>query len=308
MAASNGTQVLRLETHRAVEDRLVNHLSGRTRPPTAREVAPVVLADGSILQPIHQLIEPCSSSAAREVVQRHWPSGRGGKPRALVEGLMAGLAAYGEQDEVPPEREAEYHQANADWLQRALPHVHWIQITAHRDETSPHTQFSFVPIDSTGKLSWKSVRTEACALARGEVGSQAMHEQIDRAKAAERRERLAREQAEREERRAAEATALAEEARDQRALAEDAADTARKLRDRRVAELERLDLAADTARGLCGMWQRLEGAARAGAVSARERCDAARAECDAMVQARDAAHAECDEALEARDTARAERD
>ena len=220
-----GVQLLRIETHKHLEDRLVAHVRGVTRPPTARPVDPAIV---SIFPPvelgaIHDF-GGVGAAAAREAIKRHWPRGRGARPRECIDLLIAGPPRYGDPDQWSTARELEWARETVAWVTKMLGSGAVVVTAAlHRDETSPHVQLVVIPVDEAGRLSWKSVRTAAVkraraagvqptgrtaygtiqdwyqqavgrryALGRGAVGSQAQHEAVDRAAAAERREELAK--------------------------------------------------------------------------------------------------------------------
>ena len=202
-----GIQVMRLETRRTLDRALVIHDSGASRPETARDVrdgTPAVVQLGGV-----------GYDVARQAIEEHWPRGRGRKPHEAVEVLLAGAPPYGE-GEWSLEREREFAEACYAWTRKTLgPQSVIVGAWWHRDESSPHVHVIAVPIASTAKMGWKGVRTEAMArlgkrphkvadtfralqddfhevakgfgLLRGEVGSQATHQQVNRAQAAERR-------------------------------------------------------------------------------------------------------------------------
>ena len=206
-----GVQVLRIESRPTLDVGLVRHIVGESRPETARDVDQRVVDLGGV-----------GLEAGRAAILAAAPKGRGRRPNHAVEFLLAGAPPYG-PDEWSEEREREFAQACYDWAREVLgPRSVIVSAAWHRDETSPHVHVLAIPIDSAGKLRWKGVRDEAANrlgsprsarggqyrvlqddfhaavasrydLGRGEIGSQATHHEIDRARAAERR----REEAER---------------------------------------------------------------------------------------------------------------
>ena len=267
-----GIQVLRLETRRTLDRALVIHDSGQSRPETAQDVPD----DESR---VHQL-GGVGYEAARQAIQEHWPRGPGRKPHEAVEVLVAGAPPYGE-GEWSLQREGEFIEACYEWVEKTLGAKSvivggwW-----HRDESSPHLHMLAVPIDSSGKLGWKGVRTEVMerlgkrvhkvadtfrglqddfhlevakgfGLGRGEVGSQATHQAVDRAKAAERRREVAEDAVDAAE-------AAAEKARDEEADARRDAQEAKTRRDElheEAVELRgrELNARAETARAERGL-------------------------------------------------------
>ena len=149
------------------------------------------------------------------------PTGRGRRPREGVEFVVAGPPPYG-KDAWSEDHENEWAQASYEWLCSVLgPQSVVVTAALHRDETAPHIHVLGVPIDAEGRLGWCRVRDEAVGrigptqagkgrrkyrtlqddyhaqvgqrygLARGEIGSRATHQAIDRARAAEARAQAA---------------------------------------------------------------------------------------------------------------------
>ena len=175
--------------------------------------------------------------AAREKIVEHRPAKgtRGRRAKPILDVMIAGPHAHGDPEEMRPERRKRWARETLQWLQeRVGPDMVLVTASAHFDETAPHVQALFVPIHD-GKLAWKAVRDAAAqrirderapepgrksrgfrdayrtlqddyhaqvgvhyGLARGEVGSEATHAQIDRAKAARGELRTAREAWQRE--------------------------------------------------------------------------------------------------------------
>ena len=226
--AMAGIQVLRIESRRTLDGALVDHIAGTTRPETARKVPEPVVALGGV-----------GLEAGRAVINEHRPRGRGRPPHHAVEFVLGGAPPYG-SDPWDKEREREFADACYEWACGVLgPRSVIVSAALHRDETSPHVHVLAVPIDSTGALRWKGVRDEAAdqlgvprrgrklagayrafqdsfhagvgrpfGLGRGEVGSKAKHEQIDRAKAAELRRDEAEQAADAADERATESREL----------------------------------------------------------------------------------------------------
>lgn len=209
-------QVVRFTARPTLDAALVRHVEGHSRPDTARPVEAEALGE------IVDLGGDKHSAFAALAEAR--PTGRGGRPYEAVEVVMAGPPPYGDDGSWPFDRELAWARASCDWLLSVIgPRAAVVASSLHRDETSPHLHVLFVPIDSAGKLRWTGVQLEAMerlgvprsrrkktppyrvfqddyharvgvrfGLGRGEVGSVAKHEDIDRAKAAERRVVVAR--------------------------------------------------------------------------------------------------------------------
>ena len=221
-----GVQVVRFKSRPKLEGQLVAHVAGETRPETARPVEPVTVQlerhPPVTLREVWKLGgEGYAAGAA--AVRKHWPTGRGRKPHEVLGVMIAGPPPYGDPDEWSPEREFEWALASHRWMLKAFgPDVVEVTSAFHRDESSPHVQSMVIPIHK-GKLAWKAVRDAAAkraraagvqptgrtaygtlqdwyheevgrrfGLERGEVGSQAKHQAVDRAKAAERRVEVAK--------------------------------------------------------------------------------------------------------------------
>ena len=267
MAEPGQYQILRIETYKRLDERLVSHVKGVTRPPTARPVDPdIVSVDPDIVSvhpeqpPLGAIVElgGKGAGAARELIERTRPTGRGRKPGEAIEILMAGPPSYGSAGQWSEVRELEWARGSFVWLRRIVgPDSLIVTAALHRDEKSPHIQVLVVPVHE-GRLGWTAVKNAAAArlapdlshpprtkyagfqddyharvgcrfgLARGEVGSQATHAQINRAAAARAELKRCREQWVHErsefERRAEEAAAAGHDARIDALLAEVVAD------------------------------------------------------------------------------------
>ena len=227
LAMAGNIQVMRIETYKKLDERLVAHVKGVTRPPTARPV------DQSIVS-VHEPVElgaiveldGAGAGAGREAIERTRPTGRGRKPGEAIEILLAGPPPYGDPGQWSNARELEWARASLEWVRETIgPESVIVTAALHRDETSPHVQAVVVPVHK-GRLGWTRVRDAAAVraveqgtsdpergrkskyaalqddyqarvgrrfgLGRGRVGSEAKHEAIDRAKAVEAREAHAR--------------------------------------------------------------------------------------------------------------------
>ena len=216
MAEPGQYQILRIETYKRLDERLVSHVKGVTRPPTARPVDPDIALVHPEQPPLGAIVELGGegAGAARELIERTRPTGRGRKPGEAIEILMAGPPSYGSADQWSDVRELEWARESVAWAQRIIgPDSLIVTAALHRDEKSPHVQMLVVPVHE-GRLGWTAVKNVAAAriapglphpprtkyagfqddyqahvgrrfgLARGEVGSQATHAQIHRAEAA----------------------------------------------------------------------------------------------------------------------------
>ena len=139
---------------------------------------------------------------------------------------MCGPPPYGE-DAWNEARELQWARDSYQWGRSVLGQKSVVASAAlHRDETAPHIHVLAVPLDRQGKLGWCRVRDQAIGrispgerikgsnkyrtlqndyhahigkrygLGRGEIGSTASHEAIDRSKAAEARARQAEKEVE----------------------------------------------------------------------------------------------------------------
>ena len=266
MAEPGQYQILRIETYKRLDERLVSHVKGETRPPTARPVDPDIVSVYPAQPPLGAIVELGGegAGAARELIERTRPTGRGRPPGEAIEILMAGPPSYGSAGQWSEARELEWARESFVWLSRIVgPDSLIVTAALHRDEKSPHVQVLVVPVHE-GRLGWAAVKNAAAArlapelshpprtkyagfqddyharvgcrfgLARGEVGSQATHAQIDRAAGARAELKRCREQWELERseihRCAEEAAAAAEhDARIDALLAEVADEKAAKV-------------------------------------------------------------------------------
>ena len=239
-------QVLRIETRKELTTALIRHADGRSRPSTARSSGGGVELLGGDLE------------AARRVLHQARPTGRGRRPKEAIEFVIGGPPAYHEPGAWTAETERAWAAASVAWAKGILGERSAIAVAAlHRDETAPHVHVLAVPVSSDGRLGWCRVRDEAAALlprrgrkyrafqddyqasvgvayglARGKVGSQATHAQIDRQQAAEGAAEKAEQEAER-------LTAEAEEAQRQAKEAERQAEEAEKLARKAEVRTER---------------------------------------------------------------------
>ena len=211
-----GKQVLRIETRERLRPGNARHVAGLVRDPTARPVPEPVIALGG-----------ADYAAARKAL-RTAPRRPGRRPCEAVELVLAGPPPFDGTGGAPwaPEREREWaHAAYAGGRSILGPESVVAAVGWHRDEAAPHIHVLAVPRPEGGggRIGWCAVRDAAVSkicggrragsryrvlqddlharvshrfgLGRGEVGSEALHEAIDRAKAVEARARLAQREA-----------------------------------------------------------------------------------------------------------------
>ena len=211
-----GKQVLRIETRERLRLGNARHVAGLVRDPTARPVPEPVIALGG-----------ADYEAARKAL-RNAPRRPGRRPHEAVELVLAGPPRFDGTGGEPwaPEREREWAHAAYAWARGVLGPASVVAAAGwHRDEAAPHVHVLAVPRPEggSGRIGWCAVRDAAVSricgggragskyrvlqddfhanvsrrfgLGRGEVGSEAVHEAIDRVKAVEARTRLAQREA-----------------------------------------------------------------------------------------------------------------
>ena len=159
MAEPGQYQILRIETYKRLDERLVSHVKGVTRPPTARPVDPDIASVHPEQPPLGPIVELGGegAGAARELIERTRPTGRGRKPGEAIEILMAGPPSYGSADQWSDVRELEWARESVAWTQRIIgPDSLIVTAALHRDEKSPHVQMLVVPVHE-GRLGWTAV-------------------------------------------------------------------------------------------------------------------------------------------------------
>ena len=157
--------------------------------------------------------------AAKQREAKAARKGKGGRPaRPAVELVMAGPPPYGSPEEWGEDVVRLWAQHSVEWARELLGPESVVALAVlHRDETSPHVHVLAVPVDSGGVLGWERVKNEAGArmggsgrkakrgvrysqmqdhyharvgepftLRRGEKGSKAKHNTINRQRASER--------------------------------------------------------------------------------------------------------------------------
>ena len=207
-----GKQVLRIEARERLQLANARHVAGLSRDPTSRPMAePVVVLGGASY--------PAARTALRDAPRR-----TGRRPHEAVEFVLAGPPPYdGSGGEPwPLEREREWAHAAFAWACSVLGPESVIAAAGwHRDESAPHVHVLAVPrpAGGGGRIGWCATRDAAVAricagtragskyrvlqddfhaqvsqrfsLGRGQVGSEARHEAIERVKALESRARKA---------------------------------------------------------------------------------------------------------------------
>ena len=297
MADPGHYQILRIETYKRLDERLVAHVEGVSRPPTARPVDPGVASVHPEQPPLGAIVElgGAGAESARELIDRTRPTGRGRKPGEAIEILMAGPPSYGSPGQWSEVRELEWARESVAWARRIIgPESLVVTAALHRDEKSPHVQMLVVPVHK-GRLGWTGVKNAAAeriapdlqhpprtryagfqddyqahvgrrfGLGRGEVGSQATHAQIDRAEAARAELRRARETWQREQREA------------ERRAEQTAARERQAVEVAKAAEARRLDEEEHDARINALLAEVADGKAAQAAESERKAVEAAKA-------------------------------
>ena len=236
MPASGGIQVLRMEVRATLDANLHQHVLGNIRPDTARAVR-----ERSVV--FHDDLPGAQAALAAALDRRTQRKTRGPKPAHAVDFVLTGPPGYEEENAWPEETARAWARECVDWVRELCgPNTVVSGAAMHRDESSPHVHVLVVPIDSEGTLAWKRVCMEANArirgqrpgpkrkmgdwyrtfqddlhervsarygLERGQRGSSATHQAIDRQRAAERGVEIAQKQATRVLREAGEAAAQA---------------------------------------------------------------------------------------------------
>ena len=137
MAEPGHFQILRIETYKRLDDRLVAHVKGVSRPPTARPVDPGVISVHPEQPPLGAIVELGGegAAAARELIERTRPTGRGRKPGEAIEILMAGPPSYGSAEQWSEVRELEWARESVAWAPRIFgPDSLVVTAALHRDE------------------------------------------------------------------------------------------------------------------------------------------------------------------------------
>ena len=225
-----GKQVFRIKPRQRLQWGLVNHIVGLTRPEYARDIDERVKKFAG---------SPLAAFVAVQLF-RQMKRGRGRLGYECVELVFAGPPQTDTEGEWGRELVLAWVAEVYEWAKEKLGPESIIAAAAlHWDETSPHVHILFVPIKD-GRVGWRRVRDDATyrltrrtnvhyrkqtslwqddlhekvntkyGLERGEKGSQATHQAIDRQKGSETMKRNAEAKAERERKKAEEERLKAE--------------------------------------------------------------------------------------------------
>lgn len=203
------TQVFRAEKRPGIDSRLVAHVSGKSRPATARKppegAPPVIVLEEDV-------------AAARKSVRQAVKNYRkpGPKPEPALEAFWQGPVV----EDVGVEKVKEWAKECLDWYREVLPESVIAVAAIHLDETSAHLHLlaSGVAAGGLGERYWRAQLAEEpppdanptkadaarqlslaqdrlheavnhhWGLERGEKGSKSRHQEIDRSKALAARE------------------------------------------------------------------------------------------------------------------------
>lgn len=224
-------QVLRFEPRKQLDIKLHLHQLGELRPTSARALDTPAHVYFNNFQAARDALT--AAIAARKGV-------RGPKPHHALDLVLAGPPGFKTEHEWPEEKVHAWGRDCVAWAVDLMgPNTVFSSAALHYDEGSPHLHLLCVPIDSEGKLGWKSVLREATerlnggvplprkkggdygfvqdhlyetvsrhyGMERGQKGNRVTHQAIDRLKGAERSIQII--EAEAEELRAARAQAEA---------------------------------------------------------------------------------------------------
>ena len=223
-----GTAVLRIDALKTLRMAVVLHNQGKLRAATARpDIPPSRPAEPDIIgthEPVklarlHEF-ESDEAGARQAVLKdrgRRAETHKGGRPpNECMMFVLAGPPPYGSDEQWSDERELAWAKASDAWARTVAGPESVVAVSClHRDETSPHLHFSFVPL-ADGRISWKERQTKLhgaelpvqqryrrlqdsyhervgrqYGLSRGVVGSTARHRKPDRQEASERARELA---------------------------------------------------------------------------------------------------------------------
>ena len=214
------TQVLRFEprgTGRKPPAALVRHIAGESRPSSARPGRPCILLRISPTRAATELVAAALDARGKRP---------GRKPEAWTEAIFAGPPAFDSEDAWPPEKVEAWAKSSLQWLHRSAPRAIIHTASLHLDENSPHVHAIFSATSPDGQggvvLGWKALRGQLAGrngapprrgkaagakemsaiqdsyheavgqhfgLARGERGSEAKHQAVDRQKSLDAREK-----------------------------------------------------------------------------------------------------------------------
>lgn len=202
-----GDQVLRIKTRSSAGGALTAHILGKHRHPTTSKdpaKSPIVL---------HH------DKTAQAWADQHQVKGRGRRAQSAVEFVCAGVPPYGSKrykaEGWTPARELKFARACLDWIRRrAGPQSRIAAAAWHRDESAGHLHCQLVPIH-VSKLGWTHIRegfetgtgpasarmsriqdafhedvAAGFGMGRGQKGSSAKHQPIDRVALQRKNEKL----------------------------------------------------------------------------------------------------------------------
>ena len=199
---AGGIQFVHFTPRPTLDIGLIKHIQGKKRPDTALEM----------LRPaIHVGGDPV---AAREVLKLALLARKGvpgPKPNHCIDMMFTGAPPHLDPEAWSDEKMMAWAEDCYRWACDVLgPNSAIVAADIHMDEKSPHLHILAIPVDSTGRLSWKGVATEAAelrglkkdgygkryrllqdhfhanvgithGLARGRVGGRVKQKKIDRA-------------------------------------------------------------------------------------------------------------------------------
>ena len=198
------TQVVRVEHRATLGGRLTAHVDGRRRPQEAKSRAglePIIRVAGDMVAAARAIKAGWAERKARQ--------GRGPKPSPVVEFVFAGMPPWDDPNAWPVERVMAFAREAVAWVERhAGPRSVIAAAYLHTDERSPHLHVLVVPVGENGRLGWKQIERsfgldpratgsaifrsmQDCfhkeigtgfGLGRGEVGSTARHQPINRSR------------------------------------------------------------------------------------------------------------------------------
>ena len=145
-------QVLHVETYSTLDDPLLRHNAGESRPDHARPYRENrILYDGR---------EESKTRLAELLAERKRKGTPGQVPNHAVSFILSGPPRYADDDAWDDERIDEWADANHKWVRQTFPHCRIAIMALRGDEASPHIHLTMVPETSDGRLSWKAVRAE----------------------------------------------------------------------------------------------------------------------------------------------------
>ena len=163
-------QVLRFEGRADLNQRLVDHIMGRSRPKTAIDRS----AQGIVNLTIREDYDLADATIKLGELAARGKRGRRAQ-HVLVEAIMAGAPPYEQRVDddgnVIPGQPKPWSQWKVQrWALRSIARIRRLVeangkaklcfAALHQDETSPHIHLAFVPLCSDGRLSWTHLKKE----------------------------------------------------------------------------------------------------------------------------------------------------